>query len=222
MNPLYQLGNSPLLSSVLPNEDQPSSAELKRSCFQKKTPSRKQLHVKIRERLVDGETLWQQETPLRTAVCPVITTCKKTTQICHRADARVKAGEGTWLLGEEETGGMGRHVPSSLSSIFATIFLCSTTLFWFLHHNRINLVFFGLPLNSSCVMIIYWIFFCSKGLKWFLNDWQGLSVASKSDLRVPGELQLQCCSSAGWSFLFHLEKALDLSKRCLALKETEL
>lgn len=72
-----QAGKLPLALMSL-NEDQPSSVKLKRSCLQKKTYFRKQYCVKISEQLVDGVRLGKQETPLlRTAVCPVITTCKK-------------------------------------------------------------------------------------------------------------------------------------------------
>lgn len=138
-----QAGKLPLALMSL-NEDQPSSVKLKRSCLQKKTSFRKLCCVKISEQLVDGERLGKQETPLlRTAVCPVITTCKKNPiQVCSHAGAGVRAGEGRQLLGEEEAGGIGQHVQSGLSSLFATASLCPTALFWFRHHNRINLIFF--------------------------------------------------------------------------------
>ena len=93
---------------------------------------------------VDGETLGKQETPLlRAAVCPHHYMQKNPIQICSRAGAGVRAGEGRRLLGEEEAGGIGQHVQSGLSSLFATASLCLTALFWFLHHNRINLIFFA-------------------------------------------------------------------------------
>lgn len=139
MNALYQLENSPLAFISL-DEDQPSSVKLKRSCFQKKTSSRKQFCVKINEQLVNGETLRKQETPLlRTAVCPISPTCRNplsrsaALQVVGWGQAR---GDSCWQRQEGLVN--TAHLGYSAS-------LCPTALFWFLCHNRINLIFFTSP-----------------------------------------------------------------------------
>lgn len=67
-----------------------------------KMSSRKQFCVKINEQLVDGLILREQETPLlRTAVCPIITTCKET---LSSSAAGVRAGKwrGYWERKRQE------------------------------------------------------------------------------------------------------------------------
>lgn len=182
---------------------------------------------------MDRETLVKHETLLlRTAVCPVITTYQKKKQLYRSAAVQVLGwgqARGDGCRERRQGGSVSRWglacPPSSQQPLRAP-----------LHHSSLSIVreqtCCSSPPSSSCLYdgcllepYVAWIFPCRKALKWFLNDWQGLPVASKSHLSMSActrELQLRCCSSAGWSFIFHLEKALDLSERCLAVKETEL
>lgn len=112
MNPLYQLGNSPLLSS-LQMRTSPAQLSWREAVFRRKHLL--ESCVKINEHLVNGETLRKQETPLlRTAVCPISTVCRNPLQTCSPAGAGVRAGQERWLL--TEAGGISQHISSGLSS----------------------------------------------------------------------------------------------------------
>lgn len=137
-----QAGKLPLALMSL-NEDQPSSVKLKRSCLQKTPYFRKQYCVK-NQWAAGGwsETRKTRNSPTEDSSLPCHHCMQKNPiQVCSHAGAGVRAGEGRQLLGE--AGGIGQHIQSGLSSLFATASLCPTALIWFLHHNRINLIFFA-------------------------------------------------------------------------------
>lgn len=152
MNPLYQLGNSTLLSFL---QMRTSSVKLKRSCFQKKTSSRKQFCLKINEQLVNGETLRKQETPLlRPAVCPISTTGRNppsrpaALQVLGWGQAR---RDGCWQKQEGPVNTSHLGFPPLCNSL--SVPHCSV-LVSLSQQNKLHIL--HLLLTPAFVMAIYW------------------------------------------------------------------
>lgn len=112
---------------------------------------------------------------------------KSPLQTCSPAGAGVRAGQGRWLLAE--AGGTSQHISSGLSwqqPLHAPLLCCGFSV------TTENLDILHLLLMPACVdgfglgPCVVEIFLCSEGLKCFLNDWQGLSMVSKSHLGVWG------------------------------------